>query len=374
MQLKPWLHSFRAKNFKAIVDSGTVTFDKLTVFVGYNGSGKSSLVEGLETYQQALLHGYQMAFQRWGGFAHARNKHPVPADQHWHRVEFAPSFGAQARTVIRHEVAYGTDATGEVIDVAAENIHPAGRAKPVERASLAAAYRGDVDRSWFFDLPNPYRDTLRQVADWQFLSLHADAMGQPTPMHQLPTRVRLQRDGLNIAEFLRDICKIDPAAYEGIVDAMRYVLPYATELQARVSADGLRQTTLELGEGDFKVPGWMLSTGTLRVLALLALLRHPTPPPLVVVEELENGLDPRCVHLLVDEIRNAIAEGCTQVVVTTHSPYLLDLLDIDHVVFVDRGSDGGAQFRRPADNAEVQAWSKKYAPGRLFTMSVLGPR
>jgi len=42
-------------------------------------------------------------------------------------------------------------------------------------------------------------------------------------------------------------------------------------------------------EGDFKIPDWLLSSGTLRILALLALFRHPTPPPLIVIEEIENG-------------------------------------------------------------------------------------
>ena len=59
---------------------------------------------------------------------------------------------------------------------------------------------------------------------------------------------------------------------------------------------------LEMTEADFKVMGWLLSTGTLRVLALLALFRHPEPPPLIVIEEIENGLDPRTIHLIVEEI------------------------------------------------------------------------
>ena len=63
------------------------------------------------------------------------------------------------------------------------------------------------------------------------------------------------------------------------------------------------------------MPGWLLSTGTLRVLALLALLRHPHPPSLIMIEEIENGLDPRSVHLIVDEIRNAVEMGLTQVIV-----------------------------------------------------------
>ncbi len=371
--MKPWLRSIRVKNFKAIVDSRTVTFGKLTVFVGYNGSGKSSIVEALETYQQTLMHGYQTALRQWGGFRHACNK-SATGSRIRRRIELLPSFGDDARTAMRHELAIGSDADGQIVDMHAERIR-LPRGVMTERSQIAAAYRGGEDRSWFFDLPNDYKDALQQVWGWQFLSMNADKMGQPTPLHQLPTRVRLQRDGVNIAEVMRDIRKVDVHAYDGIIDAMRYVLPYATDLEPRISSDGSLQTTLELREtGGSNVPGWMLSTGTLRVLALLALLRHPTPPPLIVVEELENGLDPRCIHLLVEEIRNATNEGHTQVIVTTHSPYLLDLLHIDHIVLVERGDDGGAVFRRPADSAVVQQWAKDYAPGRLYTMSVLEKR
>ena len=51
------LKSFRLKNFKAIRDSGVVKFTPLTVLIGDNGSGKSSLVEGLSTYQRIVTKG-----------------------------------------------------------------------------------------------------------------------------------------------------------------------------------------------------------------------------------------------------------------------------------------------------------------------------
>jgi len=126
-----------------------------------------------------------------------------------------------------------------------------------------------------------------------------------------------------------------------------------------------------LTEADFKVPGWMLSTGTLRLLALLALLRHPKPPPLILLEELENGLDPRSMHLLVEEIRNAVLDGVTQVILTTHSPYLLDLLTLDHLVLVERDGSGAPRFRRPANDASLANWAGQFAPGKLYTMGSL---
>src|SRR5687768_9943607 len=68
------LETFRLQNFKAVRDSGTVTFTPLTVFIGNNGSGKSSLIEGLETFQNIVLHGLDEAFLPWRGFEHIWNK------------------------------------------------------------------------------------------------------------------------------------------------------------------------------------------------------------------------------------------------------------------------------------------------------------
>jgi predicted ATPase len=144
----------------------------------------------------------------------------------------------------------------------------------------------------------------------------------------------LERDGSNIGQYLLSLRDASVDAFEGFLEALRYVVPYVRDLQATISDAIERRAYLEMTEEDFKVPGWLLSTGTLRVAALLACLRHPTPPPLLVVEEIENGLDPRTLHLVVEEIRAAITAETTQVLLTTHSPYLLDLLDLSHIVVV----------------------------------------
>ena len=196
-------------------------------------------------------------------------------------------------------------------------------------------------------------------------------MGSPTPQKRTGGPTRLAKDGSNIAEYLLSIRKLDQNAFDGVVETLQYVLPYARDLQPTLTAELERTVYLQMTEGEFKVPGWLLSTGTLRIVALLALLRHPTPPPLIIIEEVENGLDPRTIHLLVDEIRNAVESGRTQVILTTHSPYLLDLLDLSHIVLVDR-VNGEPTFTRPADQASLQEWTKSFGPGRLYTMDLLG--
>src|SRR6266566_3141528 len=70
----PGLQEFRLKNFKAVRDSGPIKFTPLTVFIGNNGSGKSSLIEGLETLQMIATDGVDKAMQQWRGFEHIWNK------------------------------------------------------------------------------------------------------------------------------------------------------------------------------------------------------------------------------------------------------------------------------------------------------------
>jgi AAA15 family ATPase/GTPase len=62
------LQTARVKNFKAIQDSGEIKFTPLTVLIGSNGSGKSGLIEALETYQAIIGADLNGAFQRWRGF------------------------------------------------------------------------------------------------------------------------------------------------------------------------------------------------------------------------------------------------------------------------------------------------------------------
>ena len=64
------------ENFKAIRDSGQIKFGWLTVLIGNNGSGKSSLVEGLESFRDIVIDGLDFAMRRWHGFEQVWNKAP----------------------------------------------------------------------------------------------------------------------------------------------------------------------------------------------------------------------------------------------------------------------------------------------------------
>ncbi len=397
------LKSFRLKNFKAIRDSGVVKFTPLTVLIGDNGSGKSSLIEGLQTYQRIVTDGLDEAMQEWRGFEYIRNAaapqstvKSAKAKKHQEgTIEFCLSHHVVSDENFKstqshsHLLSVACAPDGDEIFILGERWHVSGR-KYMTRDADGCLYHSNGERlsggmAYPITFPLSFESealwsgkslisssrvhprTLYSIASWQFVTLNAWTMGEPQPIQRTGGMIRLRSDGSNIAEFLKDILERDRDAFDGILESLQFVLPYMRELRP-VLTDALgQQVHLNMTESDFSVKGWLLSTGTLRILCLLALFRHPEPPPLIVIEELENGLDPRTIHLIVDEIRDVVESGRSQVIVTTHSPYLLDLLPLSTILLVER-VDGQPTFKRPADDESLQRWSQKFGSGKLYTM------
>jgi predicted ATPase len=368
------------ENFKAVHRSSAVKLTPLTVFVGDNGSGKSSLIEGLETYQKVVSRGLDAAMERWFGFAHVWNQR---ARHHRKRIGSADEtyenpmvFALRGRVFdgafsVCMEISAVPGISGARIE--SESIKlPDGRLVQRDRHGNARiTHKSESKRAeqyHRFESATP-RDLAKIVESWQFLSFNPGHMGILAQQLTAPELYKLQRDGSNLGQYLWEIRERDLAAFEGILEALRFVLPFASDVQPRITQEIESLVHLQMAEEDFKVPGWLLSTGTLRILAILAALRHPNPPPLLVIEEVENGLDPRTMHLLVEEIRAVITAQTTQVILTTHSPYLLDLLDLSHIIVTER-VNGEPTFVRP-DEDELQEWAKSFSPGRLYTMGRL---
>lgn len=390
---KPMLKSFRLKNFKAIRDSGMVEFSPLTVLIGDNGSGKSSLVEGLQTLQKLCIQELDHVMQNWRGFENIINP---PIKRLNGKTQFPPkingisfsiegeiedkpfsftikiNLSAETNTIfIEHEklelidrIIFHRDKYGNLNNGAgkqiAENILP-GQLSFQTYFSVAD---NQENRSIALNL-------LLGMIEWQFVTLQPRWMGEPRPIKRTSGKIRLDPAGSNITEYLLEIMRDAPEVFEGIVETLQFILPNARRLQPVLTSELEQAVHLELVEEEFRVKGWLLSTGTLRILALLALFRHPKPPPLIVIEEIENGLDPRAIHLIVEEIRNVVESGRSQVIVTTHSPYLLDLLPLWSIVLVERTEEKGPVFSRPDDNPALEKWSRKFGPGKLYTMGNL---
>ncbi len=360
------LETFRLQHFKAVRDSGMVTFTPLTVFIGNNGSGKSSLIEALEALQVMVVKGLDDAFMPWRGFDHIWNKatsHQLTEDQVGNRRLAANPMRFEVSGKLRDHTfsasfEVSTDLPGNRVFIAYEDVAPISGWRIPERSGDNRLYHP----AW--------RDF---VHSWQFLNLNPQAMLDPQLQRLSEQRIWLARDGSNIAQYLQSIADKDPSVLEDIAETLKSVLPYATDLRPALTTELQRTVYLRLYEDgiaqDQVIPSWLISQGTLRIISLLAVLRHPTPPSVVFIEELENGLDPRTIHLVIEEIRSFLQSG-GQVVATTHSPYLLDLLDLSQIVVVERGCNDVPEFNRPLKR-KLKSWAEKFAPGKLYTMGNL---
>ena len=127
---------------------------------------------------------------------------------------------------------------------------------------------------------------------------------------------------------------------------------------------------VERGRGERYIPASRLSDGTLRYMALAAILLDPNPPPLVVIEEPELGLHPDVV-LSIGEMLIQASER-TQLVVTTHSRVLINALE-DHAssVVICEKRDGQTQMKR-LDPDRLEEWLEKYSLGYLWSIGELG--
>ncbi len=387
------LKSFCLKNFKAVRDSKTLNFTPLTVFIGNNGSGKSSIIEGLATYQMIVRDGLDDAMNYWRGLENIRNL-AVPHAPNLIGVERPYQTNPIEFNMVwkdwRNQIAVTIAPSGDELFIQKESLIISSKGKPkveIKRNATGEISVQESENSYLGKCPDGESiisslavreksgsDILNNISRWQFVNLNPYAMGSPRPQKRASSQISLNSDGSNIAEYLLSIYKLDQTVFEGIVETLQYILPYARDLQVSLTSELERNVYLQLTESTFKIPGWLLSTGTLRILALLALLRHPEPAPLIVIEEIENGLDPRTIHLIVEEIRNVVEAGTSQVIITTHSPYLLDLLTLSQIVLVERDDTGQPVFSRPSDQESVQEWTKNFGSGKLYTMGRLSQK
>lgn len=370
------IKSFEVKNFKAI-KKGKIKLTPITVFIGYNGTGKSSMLEALETFQVIVSDGLEKSMNRWRKFEHIHYKGKKKQRRFINEgitFDYAPIefiFNAIIeKEKIKFSTAIGQDFVGHIYFLE-ESIK--GTFRKVHRTPDHKYISEERETLWLqpeFSILSAERDIRRYVESWQFLSMNTFLMGNPYPQKKTSGKIILNHDGSNIAEYVLAIRETNPYVFRGIIETIQFILPYASDIQPVITQELEKMVYMQLSEQDFKIPGWLLSTGTLKLLALLSVFRNPEPSPLIVIEEIENGLDPRSINLIVNEIREFVKQNNSQVVITSHSPYLLDLLHLSQIVFVER-KDGNVIFKRPYDDAELRAWSKNYTPGELYEKDLI---
>lgn len=407
---KRLIRTMALKNFLSFgPDSAQLELKSLNVLIGPNSSGKSNLIEALDVLR-ATSRDLTSPIRDGGGVA----------EWLWKGADRPPTaeldvtvYNPHAPVALRHRLSFTMVAQRfELVDEAVENERPEfpdaidvrffyryQRGRPVlsvRRVSDSpgsndtyAGYRGDyqhVERRLRREDLAPDQSVLSQRKDpdqypeitylgdnYARMRLYREwNLGRYTPP-RLPQKPDLPNDFLledasNLGLVLNDLAHLGDVRATILEKLQEFHAPF-TDFSTKIQGGTVQVFLHERGLRQ-PIPATRLSDGTLRYLCLLAVLCHPTPPPLVAIEEPELGLHPDILPGLADLLIDASHR--TQLVVTTHSEGLIDALSsTPEAVVVCEKAEGSTTARRLAAG-ELAAWLEQYALGQLWRRGEIG--
>ena len=373
----PFLRRVEIRDYKSIGYSA-VDLRPLTVLVGKNGSGKSNFVDALRFLADSLQTSLDHAV-RSRGIIYGISRRGIRDPRFIISLEIALPEDRSAM----YSVGVGTQMNGH-FEVASEHLELRSAA-----GGLLAHYHmsdGKLEESSIRQPPSAQKDSLYLVkvsgflefrpiyamlAAMRFYDLNAGAMRRP---QEPDPGMWLRSDGSNLASVVARLGREQPETLDRISQYLAAIVPGVLSVEGiplgpfetlRFVQEGGRSS----GRQEFFSPS--MSDGTLRALASLVAVRDATAS-LVAVEEPEASLHPAATAVLMDGLREAAEH--TQILLTSHSPDLLDQMDLEADSLLAVALQDGVTRIAPIDKASFSVIRDQlYTAGELLRMDQLEP-
>jgi predicted ATPase len=388
------IHEVAVKNFKSLKDV-SLSLGQRNVLVGPNLSGKSNLIQVFRLLNQIVsaapgTYGLPNAIQALGGFAEVFWKGselgPISIALTGGGVPFV-AFGSEAKWDYRITIVatqwgsirvqdefLSVEAVGQRYSLI-ENAGGDRKLQTKDGRSLSSV--GSADRSALeFEIPdwegNALRNFFRSIQFHQLIPLSMHLSNQSVAANFLNPH------GDNLGSWLMTLQTKHADSFERIARVARDAFPGLERLFTVPTQQG--QVFLASQERYLKrpVPGFQMSDGELAFIALLSLIFSPPElgAPLYCVEEPENHLHPRLLATLVTVLKQVQEEyppeQRSQIVIATHSPYLVDKFSLDELIVLEK-HEGRTVLTRPSDKAHLQDLlrNEEIGLGELFYSGAL---
>jgi predicted ATPase len=382
------LKSVRLKNVKLFREAN-IPLERLTVFVGPNGSGKTTVLETI--YRMSQI-GRRPVLKLYTG-------------------RFAPS------QLIRRGPAESAEFGCEVV-------------KGDRSLSLSLAFvepnKPDNAKYWYFTVEKDNQEIYRTIVKEESQKIHTDdpstvitatkdvetredaAWETPEDFQPIepglllrldPAQVsepsetgnsQIMENGLGVASALQEMALSEPDQFQRFQADVRAVIPSLNRVRMakvpllhtenQVILRGEETTTRPVtrrSEGYSLVldmtnasdlPSESASEGTLLVIGILASLMGPNQPRLLLLDDIDRGLHPKATGDLIRIIRTLLENDPElQIIATSHSPYLLDHLKYEEVRITTLNSDGTAKVGVLSDHPDFDRWKDVMSPGEFWS-------
>lgn len=380
MSSTAFLRRVRLKNYRSIA-ACDVRLGPLVFLVGPNGSGKSNFLDALRFVSDALVTSLDHAIRDRGGINDVRRRSSGHPNNFGIRLDFRTAavsgyyaFEISARQngafAVKHEECFSVSSSGSAaFRVEGGVARFEGIASPPPAVSQDRLYLVSAS-----GLPQ-FRAVFDALSRMGFYNLNPTAMRDlqaPDPGHLL------KRDGSNIASCLAHLESARPDLMERLVEYLGRVVPGVTGVLHK--SLGHKETVefrqeVQGAEHPWRFSANNMSDGTVRALGILLALHqvgNGVAVPLVGIEEPETALHPAAVGVLTDGLRDAAER--TQVIVTSHSPELLDDPDVPDDAILAVLADSNETQLGPLDAAGRDALKEHlYTAGELMRMGQLRP-
>lgn len=366
-------------NYKSIARCD-VELGPLTVVVGRNGSGKSNFVDSLHFVTDALLNSLEYAIRKRGGIKSVTRRRGGT------HVCIAITFRLTDTLVanFRLDLDRGIVAWEELtVKIAGEDITIAHYVRRDQ--TIRGEVAGETLRALPVVLPDrlalavlsglkAFRDSFDALTAMRFYRLDPDVMRE---VQDPDEGIVLRENGSNLPSVWGRLQKTDPALLERLTRYLEAIVPELKRIRrlSMGTKETLRFHQSGPGARDVIFSATSMSDGTLRALGALVASRQTNESgtgTLVAIEEPEAALHPGAVAALMDALHEASAE--TQILVTSHSPDVLDHVDPEYDALLVTESRDGATVIAGVDAASREAIRRHlYTPGELLRMDQLQP-
>jgi predicted ATPase len=350
------LRSARIRHYKSLDDTTIEFAQPVTVIVGPNAVGKSNLVDCLRFVRDAVASDLEHAIGLRGGLTRVRQWSRTKPFKISIGLEFEQSFDSLAPEPASYEFTIQSQTGGAYVveheravcgeEVSVQASHDEAPFQAIDDAGFVRDKSGKVTRNdrrlhekplrpdqlaigvspFFENLGDPIASFIKE---WRFSSIYPNTLRQP---ESLDKDTELSEDGRNWASVLKAMRRSQrgKAALEKAFEAMRSLIPSFRDVSVATAGSFLVPLfRFQAGDQVNEFDPVQLSDGTLRVFGILLALYQTPAPGLLIIEEPEQTVHPGALGVLVDAIREA--SETTQIVLTTHSPHLVDHFEPEEI-------------------------------------------